>query len=138
MNATQLSLDEALRRRDAAITRVDEHASEEWKDRALETVYQVCLRKPYLSTNDVWAAGLERPREPRAMGPVMLRACNLKWCVKTGRQEKSRQSTQNARPLAVYASLIHGNRTEAGTAHPVGLLPQETAGVVPAQAVRGK
>lgn len=96
--------------RDEAIDRVDANALPEWKDAAIETVYQVALRKWTFATDDIWAAGLEKPREPKAMGPVMLRAVKLGYCEPMDVSRRSRKVTQHARPLQMYRSLLCGVR----------------------------
>ena len=91
--------------RDEAIERVAE-ASGDWQDVALEAVYQVALSKPLFASDDIWATGLEKPREPRAMGPVMMRAVRLGYCEATDRTVPSSSVMQHARPLRLYRSLV--------------------------------
>jgi hypothetical protein len=61
-----------------------------------------------VTTDDLWAAGLERPREPRAAGAVMTEAARRKWCVATDRTRKSARKACHARPVRVWASLVYG------------------------------
>lgn len=101
-----LDPEEARRRRDLAIKLVDRGADPEWKAAALWTVFHLCLTRPTFTPDDVWAVGLGKPREPRALGPVMLRASREGWCRKTGRVVESQIPTQHRNIIAEWESLI--------------------------------
>lgn len=108
MNAVQLSLEEGLRRRDDALTRVEQHASPDWNEQAFDTVCSVARRLRFFAADDLWEAGLPTPREPRAIGPVLLRAVRAGFCWNTHTQRNSRKVSQNARPITIYESRIYG------------------------------
>lgn len=61
-----------------AIERVDAAAPAAWKDEALDAVRTLARGGGRFTTDDVWDAlaylGVAKPREPRALGPVMRRA----------------------------------------------------------------
>lgn len=103
----QLTLEQAIADRDRALAQVDRNADQEWKDRALQAVRQVCISSAEWHSDDVWATGLDEPREARALGPVVLRAIRNGWCVKTDRVRPSVRSHGSGKP--VYRSLIHGS-----------------------------
>lgn len=104
MNA-QLSIDDALAARAEALVRVDVHADPAWKDRALAAVRTVCVLRAEWHSDDIWSlTGLDEPREARALGPVVLRAVRLGYCVKTDRVRPSVRSHGSGKP--VYRSLI--------------------------------
>jgi hypothetical protein len=98
---------EARKARDEAIAAVDEHADDEWKDRALEAVRRTALVLDEFISDDIWTtAGLDRPRESRAMGPVLRRAAALGYIEKTGKALPSAQG--HLRPVHVWRSLLRG------------------------------
>lgn len=105
MTPVQPSLLDALEARDNALARVDAAAPSEWKERAYEVAYQVALRQDIFSSEDLWNAGLEKPPEPRAMGPLMLKVVASGLAVfydMKGCSMKSRHATKVAR----YRSLL--------------------------------
>jgi hypothetical protein len=77
-----------------------------WKDRALEACYQVALTNRMFASDDIWRYGLDKPREPRALGPVMMRACKLGYCERTEMTRASSSVTQHAQPIRIYRSLV--------------------------------
>ena len=113
MNAKQLSLLDGRGLRDQALERVEAAAPPDWNDRALEAVFQAALRWSYFASDDVWRLGLEKPREPRAMGPVMMRAVKLGYCQPQDSTRISSIPGQHARPLRIYSSLIYGKSEAA-------------------------
>ena len=88
-----------------AIRRVDEHAEPEWKDRADEALRQLALELRILTPDDLWDV-IERPHEPRASGPVFLRARRAGWIEPTGRLVRSRNVKQHKNVITEYRSLI--------------------------------
>ncbi len=102
--AGQMSLDDVTK---DAIRQVDEHADEEWKDRADATLKGIALRQEILTPDDLWDE-IERPREPRASGPVFLRARRAGWIEPTGRVVRSRNVKQHRNIITEYRSLIYG------------------------------
>lgn len=93
----------AVKSRDAAITQVDANADESWKAHALGFVAQVSAQLGKFTTDDLWDAGLIKPLEPRALGPVMLRAAKRGLIEATGEYRKSRY--RNCAPLPVWAAV---------------------------------
>lgn len=95
---------DAARDRDVALQRVDDAADVDWKELALEAVRITAVRLPEFISDDVWATGLPRTREDRALGPVFLRASRLGYCQKTDRVRPSVRSHLSGKP--VWRSLI--------------------------------
>lgn len=91
---------------DEAIAKVDANTPELWKQAALAAVDKVCRTKRFFTPDDVWATGLEKPENPRALGPIMQQAARLQWCRKTGAYLPSQIPTQHGNPIAEWESLM--------------------------------
>jgi hypothetical protein len=96
------TISEATAQRNAAIAQVDANADDEWKRYALGFVAELSADLDEFTTDDLWDAGLIKPREPRALGPVMRRAAKRGLIATTGEFRKSRY--RNCAPLPVWAS----------------------------------
>lgn len=92
----------AQQTRDAAIAQVDANADAEWKAYALGFIAELSGRLEEFTTDDLWDAGLIKPREPRALGPVMRRAAKRGLITTTGAFRASRY--RNCAPLPVWAA----------------------------------
>jgi len=97
---------------DEAIAKVDAGTPEEWKQIALIAVEKVCRTKLIFTPDDVWATGLQKPPNPRALGPIMQQAAKLNWCKATGAFVPSQIPTQHKNPIREWKSLImpHGEQ----------------------------
>lgn len=100
-------LDAGRAARDAALERVEGGTSMTWARWADEAVRYVARRQQFFCSDDLWLAGLDKPREPRAMGPVMLRAVKAGICRRTEMTRSSKIPSQHAQPIRVYESLIY-------------------------------
>jgi hypothetical protein len=100
--------------RDRSLEQVEDHANHEWKDAALEAVYQTAREQPYLIVDDVWRRmTLEvETHDLRAMGPVMLRAASLGYIAPTQRYELSERVSAHRNPRRVWESLIWPGRSD--------------------------
>lgn len=87
------------------IAHVDEAAADDWKERALKAVERVCRTKPVFTPDDVWEY-VEKPQNPRALGPVMVKAKSLRWCIPTGNYVPSSIPTQHKNPITEWKSLL--------------------------------
>ncbi|MEU9975059.1 hypothetical protein [Streptomyces sp. NPDC051014] len=94
---------DAQKSRDAAIAQVDANADDAWKRYALGFIAEVSADLDEFTTDDLWDAGLIKPREPRALGPVMRRAAKRGLIATTGEFRASRY--RNCAPLPVWASV---------------------------------
>ncbi len=102
----QLTFDEALARRDAGIAAADEHADPDWKRLALDTLHAYLLAHPTMFVDDIWTdTDLPRPRESRALGPVILTAKRNGWMARTNVYRPSVAS--NLSPKPVWRSMIY-------------------------------
>lgn len=92
--------------RDEAMGRVEGHADPVWKEAATETLMEVVRSLAEFTSDDLWALGLPKPREPRALGPIMMRAVKNGYIKDSGRMKQSAQKGCHARPMRVWLSLI--------------------------------
>ena len=96
--------------RDEAMEDVEEHAGEDWNELAYEVVWSVAATTDLFMADDIhdraWDADLPEPREPRAWGPVMLRAIHAGICEPTGIWVKTNRSSRHAAPTRQYRSLM--------------------------------
>lgn len=88
--------------RDKALEEVDLNAESDWKSQAATVVATLAQSGQPFTPDDVWAAGLPRPREPRALGPVMMRAVKSGLIEPTGEWVNSKQASQHATPVRVW------------------------------------
>ncbi|MFD6970578.1 hypothetical protein [Streptomyces sp. NPDC059949] len=96
------TLTAAASKRDAAIAQVDANADSAWKSYALGFIAELSGRLDQFTTDDLWDAGLIKPREPRALGPVMRRAAKRGLIATTGEFRASRY--RNCAPLPVWSA----------------------------------
>jgi hypothetical protein len=89
-----------------AIAKAAAGASEAWKAEALDKIYDVAYEQATLTPDDIWDAGLEKPREPRALGAVVRRAASLGFIEPTDKFVASRMKSQHRNPLRVWRSLV--------------------------------
>jgi len=80
---------------------------EEWAKKAYETVCQVAKEKPKFIPDDIWNAGLSKPEEARALGPVMARCKNDGIIRKTGKVQATGQSKSHGTDVTEWESLIY-------------------------------
>ena len=99
----------AKARRDEGIARAEAGADDEWKVVALETLHEYLQSHRTFFCDDLWLeTKLPRPREARALGPVILNAARRGWMVKS---EDYRPSTaSNMTPKPVWISRIFRSR----------------------------
>ena len=90
------SIRKARDERDEAIERADRGAAEQWKNAAIDLIRQMPAGKTF-TADDIWfqLSDISNPREPRALGPVILSAVKKKIIRKTGeyRQAVRRHAT---------------------------------------------
>ena len=90
--------------RDRSIQQVDEHAELEWKAAAEEAVRAAARELHRFVADDVWKRIPDdvRPHEPRALGPVMLRAQREGVIEPTGDFRLTERVSSHRRPLRVW------------------------------------
>jgi len=101
-------LKEGQRQRDLALSRV-EQGKEVWIKEAKQAVWRCCQDFPEFTTDEVWATGLRKPPvgDPRALGPVMLKAQKAKAIEPTERFRATRIVSNHAGPKRIWRSLKH-------------------------------
>ena len=94
--------------RDEAMVRVERNAHEEWKDVALEAVYQAALVNGKFIVDEVWRYMPPdvSTHELRAMGAVMKKAAKAGWIIGTGEYRPSAKVTTHKGLRHVWRSLI--------------------------------
>jgi hypothetical protein len=111
-NQTAFNWSEGVAAASDAISRVEENASEEWKEAAIGAVRDVAKRMGLFTTDDVWRVLMDRgvtsPHEPRVMGAMMRNAVQLEICVATLDFRSSERVACHTRPLRVWRSLLNG------------------------------
>ena len=97
--------------RDLGMERVAVSAGEAWMDHAYQVVRYVAQTHNEFTADHLHHAGahlgLPQPPDPRAWGPVMMKARKVGIIVKTGKYKPSRRPTCHRRPIPVYLSMIH-------------------------------
>lgn len=98
---------EAREARDEGMDRAERGTDAEWAEKAYRVLD--CLvreQKDHVTADDLWDAGLARPREPRALGPVFRRAVRNRLIEHSGRYAQSRH--RHLAPIPVWRSLVRG------------------------------
>lgn len=99
--------------RDDGMARAEFGAGPHWVKAAETIVLRLAGQRENFTTDDVWEAGLPRPREARALGAVMQRMARLDVIEATGRVVPSRWRACHTRPVMVWRSLVY-RKAEAG------------------------
>lgn len=94
----------ATKARDAALAAVESTTPDTWKDAARRAVWHLACTRATFNADDVWEE-LERrnvpaPPEPRALGPVLMRALRANAIRDTGRMTPSRR--RHASKITLY------------------------------------
>lgn len=93
---------------DEAVERAYVNAPEDWKANAAVAVENCAKRFNEFTTDEVWDALDEQPREPRALGGVMRRAARDGLIRKTNRVRNSTATKRHSRPMTIWESLCYG------------------------------
>lgn len=103
---------DAARRRDAALVQVEQGADPDWMVAAWDALVAYLKHHSEWFADDFWAnTTLERPRESRALGPVVLRAAREGLMAKSGQFRKSVASNMTEKPIwtsKIYKAATHG------------------------------
>ena len=91
--------------RDRALEQVLANAETDWVTKAKTVVQHLAASGREFTPDDIWTAGLERPREARALGPVMMWAVRTKVIEPTGAWRNSTQKSQHATPVRVWRGV---------------------------------
>jgi hypothetical protein len=98
---------EGQRARETAIAASCRGVDADWIARALLAVQTAALGSDTFTTDDLWAY-VELPREPRAMGAIMIMATKAGFCEASDRTVKSTRPNCHRRPLRIWKSLLRG------------------------------
>lgn len=100
---------EAERAKELAMARAADGAGEEWAARAEAAVLNVARRCESFTSDLVWMElGEMTPREPRAIGPVLMRAAKAGIIEATNTHEPSASVRCHRRLKKVWKSLVYG------------------------------
>lgn len=92
-------------RRADGMQRAEEGVDEKWYRDALAFIRKYCRTHEEMFCDDLWTAGLEVPREARALGPVIMQAVRDGIIERAGRYRASTGS--NMTPKPVWRSLVY-------------------------------
>lgn len=93
-------------KRDHALEVVERGAPDGWMEAAVALIERTARLKARFTSDDVWDAGLEAPREPRALGAAFTKAVKLRLIERTGEFTTTRRSSRHAAPIAIWRSLV--------------------------------
>lgn len=107
---TLFDLTEAKAERDKAVAKVHGGADPEWLVVAARAVDVVAGTHDEFTADDVWQKldgwGVERPREQRALAPVLLAAKRAGQISPTSEFRSSARRSRHAAPLRVWESHV--------------------------------
>lgn len=103
----RLDAREARGARDDALQRVAEHSNPDWVRSAKAVVRDLAYSLAEFATDEAWRQGLPKPREARAMGPVMMWAVRQGLVANSGRVKKTAQVSRHAAPVTIWESLVY-------------------------------
>ncbi len=92
---------------DAAVDRVEQSADEGWKQEAKVIVRRLAETRPGFTADDVWAEGLAKPIEPRALGAIFRWASQSNLIEKTHEINVSEQVTNHGSMQNVWKSKVY-------------------------------
>lgn len=115
-----MSKAEGLRRAQKGMERVARKTSPAWKNAALASIMTLAVRTKEFTVNDVWEVFKQEygdfvttgVHNTSAIGPVMQKARQARWCQRTNRYRRSHRSTNHGNPEMVWRSLIYKPQTE--------------------------
>ena len=103
-----MKMTEETNRVQEALRQVDAAADEAWKALARQTVLDLSLTKAEFTADDVWLTGLAEPREPRALGAVIVGLANEGYIEQTGRFVKTIRKPRGGSPIIVWRRKVAG------------------------------
>lgn len=99
---TQLDLGLSRDARDRALKRVKASSDPEWFAIAVKTILAVAATHEDFTTDEIWKAGLSKPREPRALGSAMVMLAREGLIRRTGLWRPTKQVLRHHAPVAVW------------------------------------
>lgn len=104
--STELDHKEARMARDVAVQKVGEWAEQDWTRNAVAMGKQIAREKSEFTSDEFWRRGLPKPREPRALGPVMSVLHRAGFIEPTDRLENTSQVLRHAAPVRIWRSRV--------------------------------
>jgi hypothetical protein len=92
--------------RDDAMTRVEEHAAPDWKDEAFSVVIDLARTRRPFTADDVWERVGWAPHEPRALGPIMMRALREGYIRPTGHWVACRRVSRHKTHVKEWIGIV--------------------------------
>ncbi len=80
---------------------------EKWSELAYQTLLKVAKENAEFKPDHIWAAGLPKPEEARALGAVMSRGKRNGIIEKTGRVGPTEQPESHGTDVTIWRSLIY-------------------------------
>jgi hypothetical protein len=77
-----------------------------WQDQAVALIRKLAQSRPYVCADDLWAAGLAPPPEPRALGPAFVAAASAGIIASTLHFVRTFQTTRHRAPVRVWKSNL--------------------------------
>ncbi|MEU5403745.1 hypothetical protein ABZ348_31185 [Streptomyces sp. NPDC005963] len=81
-------------------------ADDTWRALAMATIEELALKRAEFSADDVWLAGLPRPKDSRALGGILASAKRAGVIEDTGRIVPSVFQSGHYGPRRVWRSLV--------------------------------
>lgn len=103
----KLDIKEAKEKRDEAIQLVGTWADSEWVGQARLLGQRLAHDLAEFTSDEFWRRGLPKPREPRALGPVMTSLVRDGFIEPTDRLVNTSQVLRHAAPVRVWRSRVY-------------------------------
>lgn len=101
------SLSASKEARDEAVSRAGDAAEADgWMQIALEAIRDIAAVRDEFTADDVWQAGLEPPRESRALGAAFTRLQRDGVIEATAKFKTTARASRHAAPIRIWRSLI--------------------------------
>jgi hypothetical protein len=98
-----------------AMARVEAAAGAAWNEDADDAVFGLAKKRRFFTSDDVWLSGLPKPREPRALGPVIARAIRDGIIENTQQYVNTTQVSRNHAPIRIWRSRIFAGGRNANS-----------------------
>lgn len=80
---------------------------EKWKELAYKTLIEVAKNHKEFKPDQIWEAGLPKPKEARALGHIMSSGKRNGIIEKTGRVSPTAQPESHGADVTIWRSLIY-------------------------------
>lgn len=104
---TLLSADLGSYLKERSMARVESNADPAWRRAAAQAIMKVAKERETFTADDVWATGLVRPPEPRALGPELASAERFGLIEATKDFKLTAQASRHRAPVRVWRSCVY-------------------------------